>query len=464
MADKTYVRVSGDSMEAYLYLAVPGNESDYTKEDLLELLNANKVIYGIMEEQLEEIIRLGIYHREVLIAQGDKPVDGDEGRYSFEVSKDFVGKPEIRSDGTVDYGTVFAVQTISEGDVIAVYQPATMGTEGKTVTGKALQPKKGKELMPLKGKGFVCSEDKRTYIATTSGKIDFQNDRIVISNLLEIKEDLDYNNGRIDFRGDIIIHGNVESAVYIKAGGSVTIDGSVEDTTILAGKDIILRKGMQGAGRSALKSGGSIFAKFIEGCQVEAKKDIQADVLMNCTVSAGESIYISGKKATILGGVVKAASRIEAVVVGNEAEAPTRLSVGIDEETRQRISKIRQAFHVIDQRLEEVNKELGKMQLQKKKGETPQFAKDRENERAKELLRTKIKYISDKAEFKNELEELEERTIKAKKACIAVSKVVHPGVTIQANSAVLFVKEKQYAMEYRYEGGEVAMYDIHNYG
>lgn len=459
-SDKTYVTIGSDEMEAYLYLTFPEDGADYTLEQLLDILRSQKVISGIRQKILEEILARRAFGREILVASGVRQIDGVDGRYEYAFNTNPPKKPTVRSDGTVDYLSVFTVQTIAEGETIAVYYPATIGKQGKTVTGKVLEPKRGKELLPLKGKGFQCKEDKVTYVAIVGGKIEFQNNRILITNLFEIKEDLDFNNGKVEFRGDIVIHGNVENAGFVKAGGSITIDGNVEGTTIIAGKDIILRKGMQGSGKSKVQSGGSIFAKFIEGCSVEAKMDIQADVLMNSSVTAGGNIIVSGNKATILGGVVKAVSKIEVLVAGNDAETQTKLMVGIDDEIRDRISKIKIAFKVIDQKLVEIDTELE--QLQKKIEQGPQFARAQVKDRIKELLRNKIKYISDRAEFKNELTELEERCNNSQGAYISVNKCIYPGVTIQTNMANFVVREKQYAMQYRYEGGEVAMYDLHN--
>lgn len=459
-SENTYVRISNDGMEAYLYLAIPKDRHEYTITEIHEILLENKVVFGIIEEKLNEIIEKGIYYREILIAKGIRQVDGVAGQYEYKFNTNPSGKPVIREDGTVDYWSVFTVQTVAKGDIIAIYNPPITGIQGKTVTGKIVEPKRGKELLPLKGKGFQCDEDKRTYVAVIDGKIEYQNDRIMISNLLEIKGDLDFNTGRIDFRGDVVIHGNVESGSYIKSGGSVTIDGNVEATTIVSAKDVILRKGMQGGGKATIQSGGNIFAKFIEGSHVEAKRDIQADILMNSTIIAGERILISGKKATIIGGNVRAITQINALVVGNEAQKQTNLSVGVDEKEKTRMLRIKTVFGIIDQKLEEINKELS--ELKNKKEEGPQFARERMKERAKKLLRNKIKYITDKATFTNELEDLESKIKKSKRACIVINKCVYPGVTIKTNSASIHIEEKQYAMEYRCEGGEVAMHDLHN--
>lgn len=457
--DKTYVRLSSDEMEAYLYLAVPEDGHDYTRLELMGILLENRVTYGIIESKIDEIAEKGIHYREVLVAEGIRQTDGVEGKYDYKFNTNPTDKPLIREDGTVDYWSVFAVQTVAEGDIIAVYIPPTLGSKGKTVTGRVTEGKRGKELLPLKGKGFQCNEDNVTYIATIDGKIEFKNGRIDITNLLEIKDNLDFNNGRIDFRGDVVIHGDVESGSHIYSGGSVTIDGNVEGINIISGKDVILRKGLQGGGKATVKAGGNVFAQFIEGAHVEAKGNIQADVLMNSNVEAGGSIQITGKKSTIIGGTTKAISRIDVPNVGNQAETKTKLIVGVDDEFKDRIKRIKAVFELIDNMLNEVHTELN--ELEKKKNEGPQFARERIKERTMELLRKKIKCISDKAEFTKELEELEDKSLRAKGASIAVTKYTYPGVSIQINSASISIEKKQIGIEYRYEGGEVAMFDLY---
>ena len=75
------------------------------------------------------------------------------------------------------------------------------------------------------------------------GKIDIENDKIRIQPIYEVSGDANLTTGSIDFTGDIVIHGSVESGVTIKATGSITIDGNVEACNLEAGKDIILRSG-----------------------------------------------------------------------------------------------------------------------------------------------------------------------------------------------------------------------------
>ena len=79
-------------------------------------------------------------------------------------------------------------------------------------------------------------DDEVTYTASMDGKIEMQNDRIVVLPVHEVSGNAELAEGNIDFRGDIVIHGNVESGVSIRATGSITIDGVAEACMLEAGK------------------------------------------------------------------------------------------------------------------------------------------------------------------------------------------------------------------------------------
>ena len=70
-----------------------------------------------------------------------------------------------------------------------------------TVKGTPVTAKRGRPISPLLGRGFERSEDGLTYKATISGKIEMQNNRILIVPIYEIFGDVDVNTGNIDFKG-----------------------------------------------------------------------------------------------------------------------------------------------------------------------------------------------------------------------------------------------------------------------
>ena len=229
------------------------------------------------------------------VISGLENFDGKDGYYDYNFNCNFDKKPLMRPDGTVDYWSVKSIESVVQDQVIAEYHPCVEGMDGKTVTGKPIPAKRGREQLPLKGKGFERKDD-NTYVALMSGKIETQNDRVVILPVHELSGNADLSSGNIDFHGDVVIHGSVESGVIVKASGTITVDGIVEACTLEAGKDIILRSGMLGGNKASVKTKGSITAKFFEFTRIECAGDIRADVLMDCQVQCFGKIIMNGKR------------------------------------------------------------------------------------------------------------------------------------------------------------------------
>ena len=317
--EKPIVRMTADSMEAYVMLITPDDGGEYTIESLQKALDDRGVKYGIDEAALTELIDEKKYGVETLVAQGTEPVDGKDGYYDYNFNCNFDKKPLIRPDGTVDYWSVKSIESVVQDQVIAEYHPCVEGIDGKTVTGKPIPAKRGREQLPLKGKGFERRDD-NTYVALMSGKIETQNDRVVILPVHELSGNADLSSGNIDFHGDVVIHGSVESGVIVKASGTITVDGIVEACTLEAGKDIILRSGMLGGNKASVKTKGSITAKFFEFTRIECAGDIRADVLMDCQVQCFGKIIMNGKRGSIIGGLTHGVCGIEVTTLGNDAE------------------------------------------------------------------------------------------------------------------------------------------------
>lgn len=443
------VRISGDEMEAYLQVPPPAEDTNYTVKDLQEILDRNNVRYGVISSALTDIIGGKLFDQQVLVAKGNAPIHGVDGYYEYMFNKRVDNKPQLREDGTVDYWSVNNIEAVDAGKVIAVYHPPILGKDGMGVRGNVVFAKRGKEMPLLKGKGFDRSEDNLVYTANMDGKIEMQNDRIIISAIHEISGDADITKGNIDFRGDVVIHGNVESGITIHASGSITIDGTVEACTLEAGKDIILRGGMLGGNKAYVKTKGNIYAKFFENTHIEAEGTIQADVLMNCTVLCNSKVLLSGRRASILGGEVHAVQGIEAYSIGNEAETKTYVYVGAEMSIHTRAAQLEKQISDIKSEIKKIEKGLEQFKtLEKEK--TVNYAND---PRRMALLRIRIRDVASLAEAENEFEKINELLIRAKGATVKIIDKVHPGVRIVIDDERIKVPNEAANIEfYRLDG------------
>lgn len=421
-----FVQTNNSEMEAYLQVPTPKNEGDYTIGYLQTLLEQNGIRYGIIESALKRIIDGQIYNQPILVASGKPAVDGVDGYYEYKFKNQKDSKPQMKEDGSVDYWSVNSIQCVSAGDVIALYHPPVQGADGTTVRGVTVLAKRGKDQAMLKGKGFLRSEDGLTYTAEIDGKIEMQGDRIMVLSIHEIGGDADISTGNIDFRGDVVIHGNVESGIIINATGSITIDGTVEACTLKAGKDIILRRGMLGGNKAAVKTKGNIYAKFFENTMIEADGNIQADVLMNCEVDCKGKITLSGRRASIIGGEVHAIEGIEVFSLGNDAETKTYIYAGADPDMHTRMAMLEKQIANVKEELAKVEKGIEQFKILEREKQVS-YASD---PRRMALLRIRIRDNATLAESETEFRRLEELLGRSVGASVRVLDKVHPGVRI----------------------------------
>lgn len=97
-----------------------------------------------------------------------------------------------------------------------MYHEAQPGIGGRMVDGTELPAHGGQEKCILKGKGFLLSQDRKTYIARESGKIELKDNKITIQPLLVVNE-VTISTGNLRFNGSIWIRGNVGSGVVIQS-------------------------------------------------------------------------------------------------------------------------------------------------------------------------------------------------------------------------------------------------------
>lgn len=445
------VKIVNKELEAWLRLPALEDEEQYNMEYLHDVLRVNQVTYGIDEEQLQKIIEERIYERDVLVARGCAPIEGQDGFYEYKINMNLEKKPKILPDGSVDYWSMYSVQSVQKDQVIAVYHPAVQGTDGTSVSGKPIAAKVAREQSALRGTGFGRSEDYLTYFSLMDGKIDIENDKIRIQPIYEVSGDANLTTGNIDFTGDIVIHGSVESGVTIKATGSITIDGIVEACNLEAGKDIILRKGMVGGNKAHVRTKGNLYAKFIEYAVIQVEGDMEADVLLDCTVACRGSLLIQGRTAKIIGGNVSAVKGIKATTIGNDAEMRTSISVGISTECISRLNLLKKKLDITKQELEKIEQGLAKFEAM----EEERGVSYKEDPRRVALLRARIKNMATIAGDEGEIKRLEKMISDGANATVCVTRTVFPGVSIAIRDEVLNVKNNANCVEFYLLEGKI---------
>lgn len=450
------VRITEDYMEAYMIVPPTGTPEKYTVEYLTDVLHLNHVKIGILSENLQKIIDYNLYNKEILVAKGTEAQDGRNGYFEYLFETDLSRKPIMLEDGTVDYKNIKMIELVESGQKIAVYHPATAGTNGYNLAAQFKLAKHGAELPPLKGTGFQRMEDGVTYCATVGGKITELNNRVNIFPVHELYGDVDLSTGNIEFNGDVIVHGNVLEGMSIKATGTITVDKVVESAYIEGRKGVILRGGVLGKNGARVRSKGKITAQFLEYADVKTDGDIEADSFLDSHVYAGGRIKLSGKKGCIVGGTTHAVSSIEVREIGNMAGANTEVSVGVHKKVYEELSLIEQETKDDEMQLQRIEEGLVQFEtIMRQKG-----LSFRDDPRRMALVKEKVRLSAQIAGRKEEMEGLLQVIDASNDARVQVVRSVYPGVRVSVDEQSVQIKEQQKAVEFKKYMGRIGMFHI----
>jgi uncharacterized protein (DUF342 family) len=209
----------------------------YSKKDIEELLNLNKITYGIKWDNIPSILKGGKH----CIAQGltqKNPVD-DKIKYLFN------NKPEkkpVETNGKVDYLSIGTIDSVEAGTVIAIREEGEDGKPGYDVYGAIMQSAKKKTNKFKKGPGSEILDNGNRVIASIKGMVSVKNDTICVFPIHDISGDVDIKTGNIQFDGDVVVRGNVKEGFKINAGNDVTIYGNVAEANISSGGNLKIER------------------------------------------------------------------------------------------------------------------------------------------------------------------------------------------------------------------------------
>ena len=450
---KPVFRVGYGQLEAYVMLPLVMEDENYTLEEIVEAANENNIVFGIDYDVLSDMIKNRNYGKEVLFAKGHKAIEGQDGYYEFNFDYNLNRHPKVREDGSVDYWSIHSIEVVKKGQVIARYIKPVEGRCGKDVHGREIPAKRGRELPPLVGRGFEKMADGLTYTASIDGKIEKHKNRILVLPILEIIGDVDVGTGNIDFRGDVLIHGNIKAGAHIKATQSITVDGLSEACTLEAGKDIILRGGMIGAGKARLLAKGNLYAQFMEYTYADVTGFVEAESAVNCTIISTDRVLFNKGHASIIGGSVYGCAGIEVDTLGNDAFIRTEVHVGVHKKLRIKIAEIERNISQQQQTLDNINAGIKQIEaLIQKASDTAEL-----EEKKMALVRVKIEKSADIKNCKEELGRLQGIVERSTDATVKVLEEAYPNVEVWINNSKAVTKDHVKAVEYVERSGKVVI-------
>lgn len=452
------VSIAEDRMSAYVQLIDPKQAETITKSQLMGLLKANGVVFGLKEEALENFLRdpRAYSDRPLLVAEGIRPIPGKDGYivHHFDV-RGHKPQPSVQQDGSVDLKNLLSLNNVKKGQLLAERIPPQKGRAGTTVTGEEVPAQDGKEAVWKLGQNVVLHQEKDKLYAAIDGLATITaKNKLNVFSVFTVHGDVDYHVGHIDFVGTVIIHGNVLAGFKVKASGDICVDGIVEGAVLEAEGSIQIGSGIYAANKGSIKAGVHLRCAFMQDAHVEAGEDIEvSQAILHSKVKAGRSVNCTAAKGLIVGGSIQAGESIVANTIGNPMNTATVLEAGVAPELRSELQELTHSVKSLSDNLKKTEQALHLLNQQAASGTiTP------------ERLRMRMKLISTKRSMESELDaakarilELEASLAEISKAYVKVNGTVYPGTKIVIGRYTRFVKDAAARVQFQLERGEVVM-------
>jgi uncharacterized protein len=299
-----------------------------TVAGLLRCLENKGVKFGVKKEAVSGLLHNSQFDKETAIAEGRSPVAGKNAIIHLEVNIDHDFKPQEKNDGTVDFRNVNTITQVRAGQVIANKIPATKGEPGKSVSGDDLPAVPGNDVRFPSGKNTRVSDDGLCLLAEKSGFVYKDGEVIHVGDLLPIPKDVDFSVGNIKYTGDIQIKGNVLSGFTVETEGNIIINGQVESAKIISRNEgVEIQKGIIGKNETLISGKKKIHSEFAQETVLISEGVIVINKFCLHCDSTSDVFESKDSKSTVIGGHIRAYSRIEVNHVGNDKGIVTKLSL-----------------------------------------------------------------------------------------------------------------------------------------
>ncbi|SFP91623.1 hypothetical protein SAMN02910358_00064 [Lachnospiraceae bacterium XBB1006] len=452
------IDISMDKMLVFCTFFPPSEGGNVlSEEEIITHLNQNKVVNGVDKEGLEKFLSNREYNKSFVIAKGQPPRHGKDGKVEYFFNTSLSTKPKKNEDGTVNYHDLNTVSIVQKGQKLAERIPADLGDPGVDVFGNEVKPRNVKEAVLSYANNITLSEDGNAIFSDVTGHATLTQGKVFVSDVLDIPADVDTSTGDIDYEGAVLVHGNVKSGFKVRAKGDVVVEGVVEGAEVISEGQIVIKRGIHGMNKGVLDAKGNILCKFVENAQVISGGYLETEGIMHSKVSATTNIIVHGKKAMIAGGVVRAGALVEVDNLGSEMGATTVVEVGVDPKKKARFLEVKEAIAAKKKEIEAMKPIL--QNFSEKMAAGVPIPEDKMQYVQKlsvafKTTQTQIKSLSE------EYDALNAEIATGKDAKVKVTKDVYAGVTITISDVSLTTKSTRSFCQFVREAGEVAVKNL----
>lgn len=479
-------QISDDLMVAKAAITAAWGGQPISANDLVKLAQEAGVSFGFQREQIIALVSAASRAEPGaqvtgIVAVGRVMQPGTNSRLQplVEGLQPRLQKPVTHDEQAADLRDFGVLPSVHAGEPLVRRTPPTPGVDGVNVKGQVQTAPIGQVVPWQLGDGAAVSpHDPDVVIAVRDGMPRLADNTAFVDEVYAVKR-VDISTGHIQFKGSVIINGDVTESMKVIAGGNIFVKGTVEGSLIEAGGDIEISgaiighqlhdidakahtQGSHVAGidqqvetySTVVRANGNISCSFAQYAAVEAGGFFHAiKQLHHCQVNA-QSVLV-GKADKPSGKVVGGSYLLEKSLTAGAVGAPSEsiLHVSFNRKIQpvlERLASLRQTVQSIRQEMEEIRRGVETMR-QMEKSESAQLQIQilvQEFDSQKKILLALVQDIKQLEQLKNEL--MLEPALFARQQLFV-------GVEVRIGEDILLIKQEHTGSKVAFDGAHLVL-------
>jgi hypothetical protein len=434
-SDRMALRVSYPSIpkkfESFLHILRTELRKRHVAEEFLGVglfQRVSEVVQNTLEEGNSRI-------EDAVVVEGVEPVPPVDGRIEWGgpfFDHGFVVDPET---GAIDYRKRAAVTSVTVGQLLATVIPPIPGVNGRDIYGRMVPAPKGAVPAIRPGQHVEENPEERTFHAGIDGRIRWANSILSVDEVFVIDGNVDLKVGHISHLGAVVVEGDIEPDMVVKAKGDIEVHGIIDGADILTGGNLLVHGGITGKQGRKITVAGRVHARFILDAELEVGRDIvvEREVLQSVVKTRGALAMQYGR---LVGGQVTALAGILVGQTGSEAHVRTHLNAGVDFRLQQKIERIYKQVDDLEERRTRIRETLEPVL----KGKRP--VSDKMKAAIEKIVKEDREIEKQQTELRIRIERLKMQSKAMAQGRVEVSKMMYPETWLNIQGEQLRVCER----------------------
>jgi uncharacterized protein (DUF342 family) len=359
----------------------------------------------------------------VCVASGKAPLPGDDGKVEYEFITEQQGYDfRIFPDGRIDYHNSKNILMAEKGQLLARLIEPKQGKPGINVFGEEIPAETGAPVVLIPGNGVRRSENGMEFIADANGSIMINGSVLEVVNTFVVNGDVDYSTGNIQFNGNVLINGNVPDGFEVKAEGDIIVAKIVESARLEAGRDVVIKGGVQGKGKGLISAGRDIRIGYAQNARLEAQGNIYIEnFAINSCIFTSKCLIMQDKRGSVIGGEVSAQRGLDVRILGSETGVKTFVEAGTNYLVMRKISELDAVIDFCEKNIAKIEDSLkvlyGRLQAGQTLDKGMKQVVFKALEKKKDLEQRRAVMLAKRTDLYEQSREIDSCYVKVKQTC-----------------------------------------------